>query len=118
MDQAPEVDAHLFDSGTQQGTVSSSQQGTVSSFSEVCDVLSEVCDVAEVFNFFLFYFFIGFNFIIYTVLQFDLPPLRPQCGKVPGRDSNPSWAAQRQGPRPPHLILRDLDLNYDLSIRT
>ena len=34
-----------------------------------------------------------FFYIIYTVLQCDLPPLRPHCGEALGRDSNPGRAA-------------------------
>ena len=41
--------------------------------------------------------FSGFYYIIYTVLQCDLPPLKPQCGEAPGRDSNQDRAAQMQG---------------------
>ena len=45
-------------------------------------------------------FNIGLYYIIPTVLQCDLPPLRPHCGEAPGRDSNPGRAAQRQGHYP------------------
>ena len=31
-------------------------------------------------------------YFIYTVLQCDLPPLRPHCGEAPGGDSNPELA--------------------------
>ena len=58
--------------------------------------------------FFFLNLFIGVYYIIYTVLLCDLPPLRPHCGEAPGRDSNPSRAAQRQGhytPGPPRLLL-------------
>ena len=51
-------------------------------------------------NFFFLNLFIGFYHIIYTVLQCDLPPLRPHCGEAPGRDSNPGRVAQRQGHYP------------------
>ena len=39
---------------------------------------------------FLISFLWCFYYIIYTVLQCDLPPLRPHCGEAPGRDSNPN----------------------------
>ena len=50
--------------------------------------------------------FLGFDFIIYTVLQCDLPPIRPHFGEAPGRDSNPGRAARGRDttPRPPHLL--------------
>ena len=50
--------------------------------------------------FFLYPFIVFFYYIIYTVLQCDLPPLRPHYGEAPGRDLNPGWAAPRQGHYP------------------
>ena len=51
-----------------------------------------------------FYFFkiflLGFYYIMYTVLQCELPPLRPHCGEALGLDSNPDREAQRQGHYP------------------
>ena len=35
---------------------------------------------------------LGFLYIIYAVLQCDLPPLRPHCGEAPDRDLNPGQA--------------------------
>ena len=45
-----------------------------------------------------FFIFIKFYNIIPTVLQCDLPPLRPHCGEAPDQDSNPGLAAQRHYP--------------------
>ena len=47
--------------------------------------------------FYTVHYFFFFFFFSSTVLQCDLPPLRPHCGEAPGRDSNPGRAAQRQG---------------------
>ena len=64
------------------------------------------CDVLRIY---FFISFIWFYYIIYTVLQCDLPPLRPHCGEAPGRDSNLGRAAHEAWtldttPRPPHLL--------------
>ena len=39
--------------------------------------------------FYFLIFFIVFYYIIHTVLQCDLSPLRPHCGEAPDRESNP-----------------------------
>ena len=57
------------------------------------------CIYVRKYIYFFFYLFLGF-YIIYTVLQCDLPPLRSHCGEAPGRDSNPGRAGQRQGHYP------------------
>ena len=44
------------------------------------------------------------NYIIYTVLLCDLPPLKPHCGEAPGRDSNPGRAVYRHLPLDPHTF--------------
>ena len=41
------------------------------------------------------------NYIIYTVLLCDLPPLKPHWGEAPGRDSNPGRAVYRHLPLDP-----------------
>ena len=46
----------------------------------------------EKVRYFLIFLFTAYQYFIYTVLQCDLPPLRPSCGEAPGRDSNPGWA--------------------------
>ena len=55
-------------------------------------------DNDDIFFFYNFFFSINFFYsplrprILYficTVLQCDLPPLRPHCGEAPGRESNP-----------------------------
>ena len=38
----------------------------------------------------------GFIYLIYTVLQCDLLPLRPHCGEAPGQDSNPWQVAYKK----------------------
>ena len=68
----------------------------------------------------MLYFFMEFSYIIYTVLQCDLPPLIPNCraeirtraGQPRGRDITP---------RPPHLFFREVQnranflLDYNLK---
>ena len=43
-----------------------------------------------------------------TVLQYDLPPLRPHCGEAPGLDSNPRGTSDLEErtliTSPPHLL--------------
>ena len=57
-----------------------------------------VYTVLSVQDTFLFFFFLGLGFyFIFTVLQCDLPPLRPHCWEAPGRDSKPERAIQRKG---------------------
>ena len=53
----------------------------------------------EEYHFFFFSFLTAISYIIYIVLQCDLPPLRPHCGGGPaGRDSNPGTSGlYRQG---------------------
>ena len=50
--------------------------------------------------------FIGFYYIIYTVLQCDLAPLRPHCGDSPRAEIRTRAGWPRGGgttrPRPPH----------------
>ena len=61
-------------------------------------------------DFFFFLFDLpGFSFNLFVQhSQSDLPPLRPLCGEVPGRDSNLGRADLVAGTlttRPPHLPL-------------
>ena len=53
--------------------------------------------------YFILYFILYFIYVIYfpiyspktiifILLECDLPPLRPQCGEAPGRDTNPGQA--------------------------
>ena len=39
----------------------------------------------------------GFYYIIYTVLQCDLPPLRPHCGEAPGPGFEPGTGDLESG---------------------
>ena len=50
-----------------------------------------------IFYYFFIIFLLGFIILfIQYYIHCDLPPLRPQCGEAPGRDSNPGRAAQKQ----------------------